>query len=596
MFKISFSKLCSDAFSALKRFSGAGFTAVIGTGAAIYNIDFTSGNTHFFLNNLIHTSILSFAFLISGSIFCEARKLSKSINLMIQIGGIGLSFAYYFYLPQQELPEIYYFRSALLFIFIHLAVSFAPYIFGGTQNDFWEYNKKLFINILTSALYTGVLYGGLTLAILAVDKLFHVNFNEKIYSELWIFMIGIFNSWFFLSKFPDKYNEQQTEYPNALRLFTQYVLLPLVTIYLLILYLYEIKIIGLWQLPVGWVSYLIIGFSILGILALLLVYPLQNNEKFKWVGKYTKSFYFALFPLILLLFVAIGKRISEYGITENRYFILILAVWLLGISIYMLINRLENIKIIPVSLACIALFSAAGPQSAFNVAKRSQFSRLEKLLEKNKVLKNGKLIPFEKQPSDSIKREISSIIGHFAELYDYKTLRKDFAQINLQLPDTTVSQYQVSDLVMNKLGFKNSGTSNETGFNYYVDKQSTEISQIEGYKSFIDYNEYFDERNDTLTIYKIKADSVEILYNTKTNRLKLNFSDKTNLELNVDSLIRKYSVDCKENYKSIRKNDLIIETKTKKMKAKILITSVSGNKTGEKIQITSLNAFLFYTK
>ncbi|MBK9320884.1 MAG: DUF4153 domain-containing protein [Bacteroidetes bacterium] len=111
--------------------------------------------------------------------------------------------------------------------------------------------------------------------------------------------------------------EKENDYPNGLRIFTQFVLLPLVTIYLGILYVYELKILITMNWPRGWVSYLVIGFSTAGILALLLVWPLRNDDRYKWVKTFTRLFYIALLPLIALLFFSIYIRVKEYGITET---------------------------------------------------------------------------------------------------------------------------------------------------------------------------------------------------------------------------------------------------------------------------------------
>ena len=161
----------------------------------------------------------------------------------------------------------------------------------------------MFIRFLTATLYSGVLFGGLALAIFAVDQLFDVRIDEDNYARLWVLIATVFNTWFFLSDLTEDLDalDQSLDYPNGLRLFTQFVLLPLVTIYLSILYVYMFKIILSSNWPKGWVSYLVIGFSTAGILALLLVWPLQSNDRFKWIKAYVKYFFMALFPLILML-------------------------------------------------------------------------------------------------------------------------------------------------------------------------------------------------------------------------------------------------------------------------------------------------------
>ncbi|MBK8672285.1 MAG: DUF4153 domain-containing protein [Bacteroidetes bacterium] len=71
-----------------------------------------------------------------------------------------------------------------------------------------------------------------------------------------------------------------------MRIFAQFILMPLVIIYLVILYLYGGKIIFKVIYQIGWVSNLILTFSVFGILALLLIYPLRNDEKHLWIKSY----------------------------------------------------------------------------------------------------------------------------------------------------------------------------------------------------------------------------------------------------------------------------------------------------------------------
>ena len=107
-----------------------------------------------------------------------------------------------------------------------------------------------------------VLYIGLSLALLAVDKLFNAHINGKVYLRLLIIIAGLFNTWFFLSGVPKNVSDisEKIIYPKGLKVFTQFVLIPLISIYLVILYAYMFKIIFTWNIPKGWVSYLVLCF------------------------------------------------------------------------------------------------------------------------------------------------------------------------------------------------------------------------------------------------------------------------------------------------------------------------------------------------
>jgi hypothetical protein len=98
---------------------------------------------------------------------------------------------------------------------------------------------------------------------------------------------------------------QTQEYPKSLKVFTQYVLLPLTTIYLAILLAYEAKIIIEWSLPQSSVAVLILGYTVFGILSILLIHPIRNLEENRWINLFAKSFYLLMIPLLSLLLVSI---------------------------------------------------------------------------------------------------------------------------------------------------------------------------------------------------------------------------------------------------------------------------------------------------
>ena len=105
------------------------------------------------------------------------------------------------------------------------------------------------------------------------------------------------------------------------------------------LYAYSLKIVINWNLPKGWVSYLVIALSFLGFIVLILINPIQKSIDSRTINKFHPWFYYLLLPLIALLFVAIFRRINEYGITENRYFVFMLACWILAMTLYILFSK-----------------------------------------------------------------------------------------------------------------------------------------------------------------------------------------------------------------------------------------------------------------
>jgi len=416
----SLSKLLNDAIFTLKRFPLSLFASIIASCFAISLIhcDFDVRKKEEYLFKIIMCCYLGLNLFLASALFSESKLHGNLKKITFQSSGVLLILGYYFMLPDVKdfgVQEIT--RFILFVIALHLLVAFAPFISKGNINGFWQYNKTLFLSFLTSTLYSVVLFVGLALALLAIDNLFKVKINGKYYSDLWVFIVGVFNTWFFLAKIPKQTQtlNEIVEYPKALKIFTQFVLLPLVTVYLIILYAYGTKIALVMELPKGWVSYLVVCFSIVGILSLLLIWPIRELKENAWIKIFSRWFFRALYPLIILLIFAIYKRISQYGITENRYFVLLIAAWLVVIASYFLLSKIKNIKLIPISLCVITLLSSFGPWGAFSISETSQLNCLKKILIVEKILINNKIRKANPELKGEKAEKITEIVNYLDE-------------------------------------------------------------------------------------------------------------------------------------------------------------------------------------
>lgn len=372
--------------------------------------------------NIAMACSLGLPLFIAFALFSESKGHSRIKGYVVQVIPLLLLLLFYFTLSK-ELDVYDIGRYFLYLIAFHLLVSFSPYLLSGekTQLDFWDFNQQTFLRIILSGLYSIVLYGGLAIAVLSFDKLFDMNINGKRYAQLFFFIVGVFNTWFFCSGLKDFKEVKEFVFPKGLKIFTQYVLLPIVVIYVVILYLYLFKILFQWNLPIGWVSYLVIGFSTAGIFSLLLIFPLVDSKEIKWVRIFSRVFFVSLIPQIGLLFLAITKRTAEYGITERRYYVFVLAMWLTVTTLFYVISNFRNIKFIPITLFLIAVITSYGPWSSFTLSLNSQLNRLEEILKKNTILVDGKVIP---ATSDIDKEEATDVRSILQFLIERKKLNK----------------------------------------------------------------------------------------------------------------------------------------------------------------------------
>lgn len=531
----------------------------------IYGIEFEPKKEDGFL--LIK---LGLTFSLGISMQFALKILSQRVKkgIIWQLLGLLFLILYFFILPKEEkdFSEFHLFIILPSYVLSHLLVAFVAFLKEeNSELSFWEYNKNLFVNLFLTVVFTGVLIGGVELAIVAVQELFNIDFEAKIYAETF-FALAIFGSTFIFLLFNESgldYLEKEGKYPVILKFFTQFILIPLLIIYVVILYFYSAKILINWQLPRGWVSYLVLAYSIVGIFALLLVHPLKDLKLKSWILVFNKLFYYTLIPLILLLFVAIFTRVLQYGYTEARYFVLLISIWLTTIVLYFIFVKKSSIKFIPTSLFVFGLFSLLMPYlNAFSVSKRSQEHELIEILKSNQLLVNNK-IDFDKPISDSIANSVEDKLEFLSKRFD-----DDF--INAYLNKETISKTKTDKYWYSNQFTNISYTNNSKRKNIYLTiTANNHLKNVQNFDFVILPNSYSD-----YVETKIKNDKITI-----TNRNKSEFEIKVNDESkDILPLIKKICNKYKNAAKDVSVQDLSIKVSFDKYEITAVFNSIEWYK------------------
>lgn len=441
--------LAERAWHTFQRFP---FAILSGIAAAVVlhhvaGIEFDPGRGADSYYPILMACILGIPVFTAIELLAESRGCSRTARLEAALVGLALLVAYYAVLPY-PIRGAEVARCLLLIAGLHLLISFVPFgLRSDAENGFWQYNKLLLLRFILAALYTIVLWVGLSLALLACDTLLEIDVEPWNYVQLWYWIAFVYATWFFLTGIPEdvKSLEQVRDYPVGLRVFTQYVLIPLVVVYFIILYAYTAKIIIQWSLPEGWVGYPVIGVSVTGMLALLLVHPIRERAESAWIASYAKYFYWALYPLIALLIIAIATRIADYGVTERRYLVVVATAWLLGIALYFSFGRRKDIRAIPISLCIGTFLTTFGPWSATSVSRRSQLGRLREILVREEVMVDGRLDSIRKRVDFERESEISDIVRYLHDVHGIARIRDWYAQPE-RLPDEASPQLALQEM------------------------------------------------------------------------------------------------------------------------------------------------------
>jgi hypothetical protein len=274
-------------------------------------------------------------------------------------------------------------------------------------------------------------------------------------------------------------------------------------------------------------------------LAFLLIYPLKEANK--WIQTYTQLYYWILLPLVALMMVAIYVRISQYGLTEPRFFVAVLAVWLLGMSLYFSISKVDNIKIIPLSLLLVGLFGMYAPFNAFQSSRINQEVRLGKVLNKYKLLKDGKILVQANTKLDSVDLDKVLAAIEYLSKNQPERLEKYLSKNNFDELIATENEYDRSRLVVKMTGFPE---SSNLDFPKYFSAKNKAFLDL-GKADFLIYPDGFKDNRDgfkrSLESLKIENDAFD--YILLQNQLTIIINSKENIRFDLNPLAKFDAID-----------------------------------------------------
>lgn len=591
----SFNEIAGKAKDAFERFPITLVWAITGSLVFIGIVNVEPDLLFDEYTNSVLTFILGISWLIGTRFFIEQLKNPEKWH-GLKLLTVGLLMLFYWHLPdlsQYDVNPIFYIRFFLYLLAGHLFLFFAPFVFRWDKAAYWNYLKAICIAIGRSILFSGVLYLGLALALAAMEYLFDLEVEGKRYGQLFILCLGIVNTWTYLSDFPkDILHRTSINYNKALEVLVKYILIPLTLLYMVILYAYTLKIVLAWNLPKGWVSYLVTALALLGFGIQVMVNPIQKTIKSWTINRFYPWFYILLLPLIVLLFTAIFKRIGDYGITENRYFVLIIALWILGITLYQLFSKKKLLKILSISLFVLTLLSSFGFWGAFNLSKNSQVKQFKKVFQQ--VKENGNIASGEHY-------------GQLKSIIDYLADRKSVSQLDnivgLSVEeicrDTTENSrrtydYNAPTRLLDSLGIeidpKDGGNYTKGNYyNYYNQWNTNHNYAITGFDYFAlwNFNTYSESKMEEIGKFNIR-------FNQKRTEIRLSSKLDSGTALVIPLKQKLMSLSKHGNdLNDIDREELILELKNDSLMLKLFFAELGYYIEKDSINLNQARAYLF---
>ena len=241
------------------------------------------------------------------------------------------------------------------------------------------FTYRNFTNLFHLGLATMVwlLVFGLVAAILfTITTLFNVEFSDSFYSHFYT-SLGIFTHPLFFLVFQQRQAKSEMTLNRIFEILVNFVLAPALMIFTVLLYAYVVQIIFEGVLPKGMLANITLPYLLGG----LGVYALRSIcAKARWETFFKFYPYLAIVPIVLL-WLAIDRRISAYAWTEQRIYLVALATAITIAYAILIVPKARQYRLIS-GVVMVAIFAMTWIVKPQEIAYQSQTARFEQLLKK----------------------------------------------------------------------------------------------------------------------------------------------------------------------------------------------------------------------
>ena len=463
----------------------------------------------------------------------------------------------------------------------------------GKKDEEEKYFQSVIVDKTVTILFSVVLFLGLIAVFATIDGLSLIKLDSNIYIETWLFVVFVFSVIFFLSKLK-KVDESLENYEihKIFKFLIYFIVIPLITTYTGILYVYFGKMLITRSWPQGLVSHLILWYTIFSLFIMIMVTPMAKKDSVARVFK--KYFPFASLPLLVLSIVSISKRISQYGVTPSRYFVVLLAMWLIFCMVSSIFKA--RLSVILISLITVVYISVFTPVNNRRITLMSQNKRFEKILVKHGLLKDGKLVKKPELAKEK-KYEVTDVLNYILGINDR---RNDIENLK-PFGKTDGKPYKDREEFEKSLGIDNAwyqySDFGSIGDSYFVTFGINEnvlvnmyngIEEVKGYDYAItNLESYFTDNNNVKEFFgkypvKLSQEGIAV-YDGKIEDNKELI--KVNMPEIVDKIIKNPEIQQRVNKRKDEIKDSVVpenileftgENEKVKYKVKVIEISVTG--------------------
>jgi hypothetical protein len=252
------------------------------------------------------------------------------------------------------------------------------------QDRFWWINQQAFATAVIAAAAALIIGLGTAAIERSLSILFGLETGQIFYNIVLPF-VGLFLApVYWLATLPrlSAYRAGELErvdfLPLSIGFIGQFILVPLLVIYALILLAYAGQIAITQKLPPGMIGWMVLGFVVTGAATWLIVHPAFMRSR-PLVRLFRAWWFWLTLAPLALFFVAVWVRVDAYGLTAERILLLAGGVWAAVLALVFIIGR-GDIRLIPGLAGAILLLLSVGPWNYSYLSQSTQALRLDTLV------------------------------------------------------------------------------------------------------------------------------------------------------------------------------------------------------------------------
>lgn len=493
-FKKAIIKILKDAGKAFQTFPAAIGCA---SGFAIVTIiriemEWPQQEPYNFLFNCLHWAfalgaIISLPFITGAQSRFNTKKAFLYANLLGVTAAVATFLILYNFAGSD--PEMTGYRYAVISNIAVARVSAVMLVsmlvfmlLAGCVKEKLDFARSFFMThkaFMIALIYGGVVLAGSSGVAGAIQSLLYNDMNSKVYMYIGT-LCGFLAFTIFAGYFPDfrkdaidEHREVAEKQPRFIEILLGSILVPIVLALTVVLLIWAVKTIAGGMSADFYTLYGIASAYTLG--GIWLHIMVTHHET--GMAKFYKRVY-PIAALVILLFEAwaLWLQLSASGLKFTEYAFVLIWVLAAASAIFMLVRKENSHKLI-VKVAAILIFIYVWPIVGYNALPVTvQSNRLEKLLVNEEMFVDGKIIPAAKEPSLSVRQNITDAVDYLAYANDAK------------LPDWFGKNFSQPDIFTAIMGFEqtwpetdypNNGNTGWMSTSLYLRPQPIDISEYQ---------------------------------------------------------------------------------------------------------------------